>query len=287
MADSTGQSPVVDAVAFARAKGVFSRPVHRLPAEAVQALAGEVISRLSHRHSISRPPLSLAPEVPIGPEMESRIQRLAEALLDVEDAPATEIVAEVHAAGQDAETIYLGLLAEAARLLGRWWEDDRVSALEVVLAAGRIYALMRGLRRVFGATSLRGGPFRALFATTPGETHSIGVTMAADLLARHGWEIDLRAGLAHDELVAEVQGLGHDIIGLSASAPRMLFPLARLIVALRMSHPSAWIIVSGRIAEYEPEVAHLVDADAAAADLTRAEELMEAHVADLCARAKA
>jgi methanogenic corrinoid protein MtbC1 len=287
MAGDKGFGAVVDAGAFARAKGVFGLQGQRLPTEAVQALAGEVIARLSHRHVVSRPALSEMPEFALDTEMQARIRRLGEALLAVEDDAATAIVSEAHAAGESQEAIYLGLLSEAARLLGRWWEDDRVSALEVVLAAGRIYALMRSLRRLFGPPPVRGGQFRALFATTPGETHSIGVTMAADVLARHGWEIDLRAGLTHEELVAEVHPHSHDIIGLSASAPRMLFPLARLIVSLRLAHPGAWIIVSGRIAEYEPDVANLVDADAAAADLTRAEALMEAHAAAIGARAQA
>lgn len=287
MTDSAEPGPFVDAAAFVRAKQVFVAATPRLPPDAVQALAGEVISRLSHRHSSFRPPIGTAPEVELTPEMTEMVLRLTHALLAVEDDDATGIVTGALSAGLSPEMVYLGLLAEAARLLGRWWEEDRVSALEVVLAAGRVYALMRSLRRLFGPPVLRGGQYRALFATTPGETHSIGVTMAADLMARHGWEIDLRAGLSHDDLVAEVRDSGHHIIGLSASAPRMLFPLARLIVALRVANPAAWIIVSGRIAEYEPDVAHLVDADAAAPDLMRAEALIEAHVGVLSARAQA
>lgn len=287
MTQKPGPNPVMDASAFARAKGVFDLPKQHSPAGAVQSLALEVISRLSHRHASGRPLAPQQPEVPLDAAMARRVERLAEALLAVEDDEASAIVMEAHAEGASAETLYLGLIAEAARLLGRWWEDDRVSSLEVVLAAGRIYAMMRGLRRLFGPTPSRGGRFRALLATAPGETHSIGVTVAADVLTRHGWEIDLRAGLSHDDLVAEVRGMAHPVIGLSASTPRMLFPLARLIVALRLSQPGAWIIICGRIAEFVPEVAHLVDADAAAADLTEAEALMEAHVAELAARAQA
>jgi methanogenic corrinoid protein MtbC1 len=274
-----GAGPIIDAGAFAKARGVFeARPA--VPSGAVQALASEVILRLSQRHGGPQPVLPDRPEVPIDAAMADRIERLGRALLSTDDSEATEIVMEAHDGGADPETIYLGLLSEAARLLGRWWEEDRVSSLEVVLAAGRIYALMRGLRRLFRPELSRGPPFRALFATTPGETHSLGVAMAADILARHGWEIDLRSGLSHDDLVAEVRALGHTTVGLSASSTRMLFALARLIVALRVSNPGIWIIVCGRIVEFEPEVAHLVDADAAAADLTTAEALLEAH-ADL------
>lgn len=94
----------------------------------------------------------------------------------------------------------------------------------------------------------------------------------------HGWEIDLRAGLDHDTLVTEIGSIAYPIIGLSASSTRMLFPLARLIVALRVSNPGAWILVSGPIVALEPEVANLVDADAAAVDFSRAETMMESYL---------
>lgn len=272
---------LLDAQAFARAKGVFGAA--KLPSDAVEALATEVISRLSQR---AVPQASGNGEVEIDPRMESDIEALAEALLGVDDSAATEIVMEAHARGATVETLYIGYLAEAARRLGVWWEEDRVSSVEVVIGAGRIYAIMRGLRRLFGPGPSRGQRYRAIFASVPGETHLLGVAMAADLLSMHGWEIDLRAGLDHDTLVAEIASSAYPIIGLSASNSRTLFPLSRLIVALRISNPGAWILVCGGITGIEPEVAHLVDADASAPDLTSAEAMMEAYLAEMQAQAR-
>lgn len=58
----------------------------------------------------------------------------------------------------------------------------------------------------------------------------------------------------------------------------MLFPLARLIVALRVSNPGAWIMACGGIVDMEPEVASMVDADASARDLPAAEAMMEEYI---------
>lgn len=266
---------VIDASAFERAKGMFVAPSPRLPSNAVEALANEVISRLSNR-SVGAVPLAGT-----GPgTTEARIEALCHALLGDDEREATEIVMEARAAGATVEELYLGYLAEAARRLGKWWEDDRVGSVEVVIGAGRIYAIMRGLRRLFGPGPLRGQGFRAVFASVPGETHVLGVAMAADLLTMHGWEIDLRAGLDHDTLVQEIGNHRYPIIGLSAGTSRMLFPLARLIVALRVSNPSAWIMVSGPITDLVPDVVQLVDADACAHDLAEAEAMMELVVAD-------
>lgn len=254
---------------------MFAATSPRLPSDAVQALASEVIARLSQRAAQPEAAVVQVTEGRVDPAMDARIEALCSALTADDDRDATEIVMEAHAAGAAVETLYLGYLAEAARRLGTWWEEDRVSSVEVVIGAGRIYAIMRGLRRLFGPGPARGARYRAMFASVPGETHMLGVAMAADLLTMHGWEIDLRAGLTHDALVAEIGSAAYPIIGLSASSTRMLFPLARLIVALRVSNPGAWIMVSGPVVAQEPEVAHLVDADAAARDFSEAETMME------------
>ena len=269
---------LIDVGVFARAKEIFTAPSDRLPAEAVQALASEVIARLSCRGEAAKSE-GAATEVAIDRRMDLGIDRLCRALLAVDDREATDLVMEAHSQGASVEMLYLGYLAEAARRLGQWWQDDRVGSVEVVIGAGRIYAIMRGLRRLFGPGRARDARFRAVFASVPGETHMLGVAMAADLLTMHGWEIDLRAGLDHDALVAEVGAAAYPIIGLSASSTRMLFPLARLIVALRLSNPGAWILVSGPIVALEPGVAHLVDADAAARDFSEAEAMMESYLA--------
>lgn len=267
---------LIDPGAFARAKGLFAEPSPRLPGRAVQALASEVLARLSSRSAAAETARRAA-----ATDLEARVEALARALLAIDDAEATGIVMQAHADGIAVESIYLGLLAEAARRLGRWWEEDRIASVEVVIGAGRIYAIMRGLRRLFGPGPFRGERFRAVFASVPGETHILGVAMAADLLTLHGWDIDLRAGLDHDRLVAEIGHAEYPIIGLSASSSRMLFPLARLIVALRVTNPGAWIIACGGIVDREPDVAALVDADASARDLPEAERMMEAYVSDL------
>jgi MerR family transcriptional regulator, light-induced transcriptional regulator len=273
---------IMDARAFDRAKGLFLAPSPKLPGKAVEALATEVLARLS-----SKPPVEPVTPAETSDEiMERRVEALTQALLAVDDTEATEILMAARAEGVPVESLYIGLLAESARRLGRWWDEDRIASVEVVIGAGRIYALMRSLRRLFGPGTYRGDRFRAVFASVPGETHVLGVAMAADLLALHGWEIDLRAGLDHDRLVAEVGHADYPIIGLSASSPRMLFPLARLIVALRISNPGAWIIVCGGILDHEPDVAHMVDADAASKDLADAERLMEAYAEDMQNKAR-
>jgi MerR family transcriptional regulator, light-induced transcriptional regulator len=178
--------------------------------------------------------------------------------------------------GMSADTLHLCYIAEAARMMGERWLSDEATSAEVIIGAGRIYTIMRKLRVIFvSAQAQRPDRFRAVFAAAPGETHTIGLTMAADHLRRRGWQIDVRAGLGHEELVDQI---GHDpyrVIGLSASTSAMIFPLARLIVALRVSNPGAWITIGGHIVEEEPNIVALIDADARVTTMDEAVAQME------------
>ena len=182
--------------------------------------------------------------------------------------------------GMPIETLHLGYIAEAARMLGVRWENDEASVSQVIIGAGRIYGILRTLRELFVSVRLqRPDRYRAVFASTPGEIHTLGVTMAGDHLRRKGWQVDMKAGLSHDALVRAISQDDYPIIGLSASTPMMIFPLARLIVALRMTNPAAWIMVGGLIVHEEPHIQSLVDADGVVLDIQSAEAQMEAHLA--------
>jgi methylmalonyl-CoA mutase cobalamin-binding subunit len=71
--------------------------------------------------------------------------------------------------------------------------------------------------------------------------------MAADLFRKEGWDIALKRGLDHDAIVQCATVSGVTLVGLSAAGAHFVGPLARLVVALRISMPDASIMVSGAI----------------------------------------
>ena len=95
-------------------------------------------------------------------------------------------------------------------MLGTWWEEDRVSFVEVTVGTSRMYAIMRALRRQMPLASHIHSK-SAIFASVPGETHVLGVRMAADLLRKEGWDIELKIGRTHEELVVEMTNSGSRI----------------------------------------------------------------------------
>ncbi len=250
----------------------------RLPMPSVEILAREVLSRLAAR-------------VPGSPDdhrtaTEAEVAHLAGCLIS-DDAQAGRVFVDtVRADGVSPEDVYLSYLAGAARQLGAWWDDDRVTFVQVTLGTGRIYAIMRAMGEVFARPLERAHP-AAVFASVPGETHTLGVTMAADLFRKDGWDVDLLVGRSHGELVEAIQRSGHRLIGLSAGGAHAVSALARLVVALRVSCPKAFIMASGNVVHEADDIMEVLGVDGVATDMPGAQRLMRSFWAEVVESAAA
>jgi methanogenic corrinoid protein MtbC1 len=241
-----------------------------LPEASVRNLAQEVIRRLAHDVTTT----------PVSPPTDGVISLLCKALMSDDDQEGAAFVSALRSDGATLETVYLHYLAGAARMLGTWWEEDRVSFVEVTLATSRMYAIMRSLGRELPSHGLADRK-AAVFATVPGEGHILGVKMAADLFRKDGWDIELKLGKTHDELVEEIGRSDVVIIGLSASSERSLEALSKLVIALRIKTPSTAIFVSGNVVANHADIIELMDVDGWATDYDEARAHFEARVAEL------
>jgi MerR family transcriptional regulator, light-induced transcriptional regulator len=245
-----------------------------LPASALRVLAREVILRVSRAEPLLVPAM-LRPST-------SEIDALCDALMSQDETAASEMVRASRLGGMTADVLYHVYIAEAVRRLGVRWERDEATSAEVVLGAGRVYAILRDLRAVFLAEQLTAPPgAEAVFAAVPGEVHGLGATMAADALRRKGWDITLILGLGHGSLVEEIARLRPAMVGISIAQSSMTFAVARLIVALRVRCPQVWVLVGGPVIADDPDVTRIVDADAGAATIDDGIALMNAHLAEL------
>lgn len=263
-----------------RARDYLERRGQQLPAAALRLLAREVILRVSLAASEGADRRDLPHR--------GEIDLLADALLSADDGAASDLVRAARLSGMSAQKLYHVYIAGAVREIGVRWEQDSASSAQVVLGAGRVYAILRDLRAVFLSEHLVApAGAEAVFATVPGEVHGVGTTIAADMMRLKGWTITLRLGCDHDRLVEEIAALGPTMVGLSLASPWNTLATARLIVALRMRCPQVWILLGGPMVAEDPEVVAAVDADAGAADLEDGAAKLAAHLADLNRLARA
>lgn len=212
----------------------------RLPDTGLVALAQEVIRRLSsHTRRL---------EDKVAVPSSQEIEAFCVALVSEDDEAAAGMIEGMRASGCSSEMICLKYLAAAARTLGLWWTEDRASFVEVTIGTGRMSAILHGLLPGNTETS-RQHEVPLIFAAVPGEQHTFGVAMAAELFRRDGWRVTLEIGLTHDELVAAVERSPGSIVGLSIGSQRSFRGLARLVCELNASCPHTAILVSGQAVE--------------------------------------
>jgi MerR family transcriptional regulator, light-induced transcriptional regulator len=215
-----------------------SEPVTGNSPLAVEALARNIIRRLAL--ATRRAPRLEAHEV-----SEDSMAAFCDTLIAASPAQALRFVQARRDEGVSRQGVYLGYIAPAARRLGEGWENDELSFVDVTIATGHLYVLMRALRTDVAQVRPMGDALRcALFATVPNEQHSIGITMAAHLFRDAGWDIDLQIGTTHDGLVEHVAQTRPPIIGLSLSTEERVQDLSQLVGTLRAVVPDAVIGVA-------------------------------------------
>jgi len=209
---------------------------------------------------------------------------LACALCDDASDLADLMVADLIDAGVSVEEVCLDHLAPAARCLGDWWESDRLPFMEVTMATSRIQSLLRRMpanRDGAGAPGEKG----AIFCAVPGEQHTLGVMMAADMFRRVGWDVALMVGQSHDEIMDRVRRHDRLVIGLSCSGDHSFAALKRVMTSIRRNRPEAHVMVSGHITAAPARLADLPQPFEVIVDQAAAKQTMQRLQATIAAPA--
>jgi methanogenic corrinoid protein MtbC1 len=247
------------------------------PEALARVIEADIIPRLllAHRELPVMPSaVQAAPQaIPAG-----HADQFAAATLTEEVAPLLARVEALMAGGVTVETVYLELLAPAARKLGAWWDEDACDFVDVTMGLWRIQEIVHALSALVpGAAPVEGLSRRALFAPAPGEQHGLGAIIVEEFFRRAGWQTWSAPALPEDELVALAASRSFDVIGLTVSVERHLATLPRTLSAIRRAsrNPAVLILVGGRIFVERPDLAAELGADGTAADGRLAVELAE------------
>jgi MerR family transcriptional regulator, light-induced transcriptional regulator len=197
------------------------------------------------------------------------VEAFAQLSLSAEATVLIDFVDAWLARGCSVETVYVELLAPAARRLGAYWEEDSEDFVGVTMGLWRIQEILREMT-VRMPPPLRAGQGQrsALFSSMPGEQHSFGTLMIAECFERAGWNSDVLIEPSQSELTAQFARHHYDLIGLTVSCDCPTATLTSLIMAIRSvsSNPDIRVMIGGRVINERPELVGLCGADATASD---------------------
>jgi len=204
------------------------------------------------------------------------IEHFAVLVLGNDDGAALAHVESLLAQGASVESIFLDLLAPAARQLGTQWEADTADFAQVTLGVSRLHRIMRHLGELFCSESSQGiGSESVLLTIIPGEQHSFGLSMVAEFFRRAGWNLCTGPFSSHQELTSLVHNHWFDIVGFSVSSDRRLDELKKDIHDIRRDSRNRYvgIMLGGPMMMAHPELVAAMGADMMSADAASAPQL--------------
>ena len=184
-----------------------------------------------------------------------------------------EILDVYLAKGVPVESIYVQLLAPAARRLGTYWEDDTLDFVAVTMGLWRIQEVLRELTvRVPPKSRQTYGHRSALFAPMPGEQHSLGTLMVSECFQRAGWETEVLIEPTQSEFTSKFANCHFDLIGLTVSCDASTAALSNLVKTIKVvsCNPRIRIMLGGAAINNRPELVADSGADGTALDAVQA-----------------
>jgi MerR family transcriptional regulator, light-induced transcriptional regulator len=209
------------------------------------------------------------------------VTEFAKLILTRRDIEALACIESMRLKGAPIESIYLDLLAPAARCLGEMWEEDLCDFTDVTIGLGRLQKMLHEVNAEFEKykNPVSNG-LHILLVPTPGEQHTFGLAMVAEFFQRAGWEVTGGPYDLFDDPVNLVKRHKYDVVGFSLATAAQLDRLTQCISAVRKAScfSGICIMVGGPLFACNPEYAQRVGADLMANDGSLAPGLARLHL---------
>lgn len=232
----------------------------------VRTIEGEVIPRLMLAHRADEV-LSAAPSAGLDVDQFVRTLRASDT------ATLIQRVEALQAQGVTLESVFLDLLAPAARRLGELWEEDECDFTEVTVALCRLQHVARRIGQQRAEEFKPGEPNpRVLLTVTFGDQHIFGLAVVSEFFRRAGWEVVEDSSGSMGDLTQLVRHEWFDLVGLSVSTEDRLGPAAALVQALRRAslNRKLGVFAGGAALAGRAERIAQIGADAGATDAQQA-----------------
>lgn len=163
----------------------------------------------------------------------AQVEQLCVMLSAGHDAEALAYLHELQSLGVDRDTLYLDLLAPAARWFGAGWENESADFIEVTVGVRRLQKLARRLAEEAGSPQLPLAGRRALIGVLPGEQHVFGSQIVSNMLRQARWDVWDAPGATETDILSLIQHECFAVVGLSISSLEQIDALSGLIRQIR------------------------------------------------------
>ncbi len=248
----------------------------------IRTIEGEIVPRLVLSRRAGGNFAEPAARAPDALDVEETVRLL----LHHDVSVCSAFVATLRDRGATTEMICLDLLAPAARCLGRMWEEDACDFMQVTVGLCRLHQLLRELSADFRSeVPERAGDRRILLAACPGEQHTFGLAIVAQLLRRAEWDVWHELPNTKAAILEVAGAHWFAVVGLSLATETRIETLTETIAELRRvsRNRAIGVLVGGPLLVARPELASIVGADATAASGPLAVERAEHMVGALTA----
>ncbi len=203
--------------------------------------------------------------------------------LHKESAACLEFIESIRDRGVSLQTIYLDLIAQAARRLGTMWVEDTCDFTQVTIGLWRMQQVMYDLSPGFRTDheDLTVQHHRIMLTPVPGSQHTLGILMVAEFFRRAGWGVWGEPAATRDQIIDAASREWFDVIGISVGSEPQLLDLKIFIDDLRQAsqNPAIAIMVGGPVMMQHEEDIESFGADAIAKDADHAVQVAEQLVA--------
>lgn len=207
---------------------------------------------------------------------ESDVSALVALLVEGNAQGAEDMLASFVDAGCPAATLILGLLADAARMLGAAWCDDSMSFADVTVGMSGLHCALNSLDHVLSAELPRVAPQRSVLLVCPrGDTHIFGVSVLETFFRNAGWTVETALKVDDQEVLKLVGQTAFDLVGLSVSRDVDLQKTKSLIGRIRRKsrNENVKTLIGGSLIGGNKELVRRLGADATAENALHALEV--------------
>ncbi len=167
-------------------------------------------------------------------------------------------------------------IPEAARTLGKDWNDSTRSFGQVSLGTVRLQGLVQELSAQWKFTPVMNDKPGVLVAICGDEDHILGPLVLSDQLRRLGYSVKLLLGATEQDVHYNIETGLFDMVMFSCSSVVSLENLAKVVNSLRQKISDLPILfLGGAVLGHAPEIEKSVAVDVIASSLTDALEQLE------------